>query len=69
MFGSKQEAQADRFMEVHRFNEYLSKWDFAPEPNEINIIQFMDAYDLNNKLKMLCKSVIEAYTSEYYDAN
>ena len=68
MFGSKQEAQADRFMVVHRFNEWLSKWDFTPEPNEININQFMDAYELNNKLKWICESVIDEYTTEYCEA-
>lgn len=67
MFGSKQEAQADRFMVVYRFNEWLSKWDFAPEPNEINISQFMAAYELDNKLKWICESVIEEYTAEYHE--
>ncbi|WJQ76290.1 hypothetical protein [Lactococcus cremoris] len=55
-------------MVVHRFNEWLSKWDFAPEPNEINISQFMDAYELNNKLKWICELVIEEYTAEYHEA-
>ncbi|WKG35922.1 ImmA/IrrE family metallo-endopeptidase [Lactococcus lactis] len=68
MYGSKQEAEADYYMIIYRFNDWLLSWDFAPDPNEINITQFMSAYKFSKKLKWLCEKVIDEYTTEYCEA-
>lgn len=68
MYGSKQEAEADYYMVLYRFNEWLSAWDFAPEPYEISLSQFMNAYEFNQRFRFLCEKVIEEYTAEYCEA-
>ena len=68
MYSNKQESEANYYMISYRFNEWLSLWDFSPEPNEISIEQFMKAYHFENKMRWICEKVIEEYASSFFKA-
>lgn len=63
---SRQEAEANYYMIRYQFRQWILTWDFAPEPEELNINQFMDAYGLSGNMRWLCKKVFMEYDNEFY---
>lgn len=64
---SFQEAQANQYMVERRFKDWLSYWDFDPEPEELSVERFMKAYEFESNLEWICEKVINEYCG-YYDA-
>lgn len=65
-YSSKQEAEANYFMIKFQFQQWILSWNFAPEPEELNLNQFKEAYNFGHYLNHLCEKVFEEYADEYF---
>lgn len=65
-YSMRQESEANYFMVKYQFRQWILTWDFAPEPEELNLNQFKIAYGFKSNLNRLCEKVFEQYAEEFY---